>query len=296
MKGKKLQVFVSSTYMDLKEERQAAVEAILSSGHIPAGMELFSAGDESQMTVIERWIDESDVYLLILGGRYGSVDKKSGKSYTHLEYEYAVKKKIPLFAIVMSDKALDEKIKTLGVSAIEQDDSKGLKDFKSVVVSNLVKFWDDKKDIKLAIHETLSDFSYRKDLVGWTRGGNSVDALAVAEEIARVTKENSDLRKQIVLESGDKSFYSGLSYSQLEELLKRELISIEGKNISLLEFVDKYGEQLVTGLSYSSIGKENFEKLKIYKLVNLLVGSGVIRGYRFTDEGHNFYLKMLSKK
>ena len=92
MKDKKLQVFVSSTYTDLKEERQAAVEAILSAGHIPAGMELFTAGDESQMTVIKRWIDESDVYLLLLGGRYGSVEKVSGKSYTHLEYEYAISK------------------------------------------------------------------------------------------------------------------------------------------------------------------------------------------------------------
>ncbi len=66
MKDKKLQVFVSSTFTDLREERQAAVEAILSAGHIPAGMELFTAGDESQMAVIERWIDESDAYLLIL--------------------------------------------------------------------------------------------------------------------------------------------------------------------------------------------------------------------------------------
>lgn len=70
MKDKKLQVFVSSTYTDLIQERQAAVQAILSAGHIPARMELFSAGDESQMTVIKRWIDESDVYLLILGSRY----------------------------------------------------------------------------------------------------------------------------------------------------------------------------------------------------------------------------------
>ena len=41
---RKLQVFISSTYLDLKEERQAAVEAILGAGHIPAGMELFKAG------------------------------------------------------------------------------------------------------------------------------------------------------------------------------------------------------------------------------------------------------------
>jgi hypothetical protein len=87
---KKLQVFVSSTYIDLKEERQAAVEAILTAGHIPAGMELFTAGDQSQMQVIKRWIDESDVFLLILGGRYGSIEPQSQKSYIHLEYEYAI--------------------------------------------------------------------------------------------------------------------------------------------------------------------------------------------------------------
>lgn len=79
---KKLQVFVSSTFDDLKDARQAAVEAILTAKHIPAGMELFAAGDESQMNVIKRWIDQSDVYLLILGGRYGSIEPKSGKSYT----------------------------------------------------------------------------------------------------------------------------------------------------------------------------------------------------------------------
>jgi len=46
---KRLQVFVSSTFSDLREERQAAVEAILSAGHIPAGMEL------SQQETNPRW-------------------------------------------------------------------------------------------------------------------------------------------------------------------------------------------------------------------------------------------------
>ena len=79
---KKLQVFVSSTYTDLIEERQAAVEAILDAGHIPAGMELFKAGNESQLKTIYKWIDESDVYMLILGGRYGSIESKSSKKHS----------------------------------------------------------------------------------------------------------------------------------------------------------------------------------------------------------------------
>lgn len=72
--NKKLQVFVSSTYTDFIEERQAAVQAILDFGHIPAGMELFKAGNKSQLETIYKWIDDSDVYMLILGGRYGSIE------------------------------------------------------------------------------------------------------------------------------------------------------------------------------------------------------------------------------
>src|SRR4051794_15132467 len=101
--AKKLQVFVSSTFTDLRKERQAAVDAILTAKHIPAGMELFTAGDESQMATIKRWIDDSDVFMLILGGRYGAVEPTTGKSYTHLEYEYAQAKGKPYFAAVMSE-------------------------------------------------------------------------------------------------------------------------------------------------------------------------------------------------
>lgn len=130
---KKLQVFVSSTYIDLKEERQAAVQAILTAGHIPAGMELFSAGDQSQMDVIRRWIDESDIFLLILGGRYGSIESESQKSYTHLEYEYALEKGKALFAVVITKEHLEEKVKKVGIEVIETKNSDKLENFRSFV-------------------------------------------------------------------------------------------------------------------------------------------------------------------
>src|SRR5258708_26794967 len=132
---KRLQVFVSSTFSDLRDERQAAVEAILSVGHIPAGMELFAAGDESQMDVIKQWIDESDVYLLILGGRYGSVEPKSGKSYTQLEYEYALSKGKPLFSCVIKDSAIENRVKEEGTKVIEMQEPQKLKDFRDLVLS-----------------------------------------------------------------------------------------------------------------------------------------------------------------
>ncbi|CAN5514349.1 hypothetical protein BH10BAC5_BH10BAC5_23940 [soil metagenome] len=188
MTEKKLQVFVSSTFTDLREERQAAVEAILSAGHIPAGMELFTAGDQSQMSVIKRWIDDSDVYLLLQGGRYGSIELDSGKSYTHLEYEYAISKGMPFFAVVISENALNEKTKLRGLGVVELGDSKKLEEFRKIVLTKLVKFWDDKKDIKIAIHETLNEFSLRKDLVGWLRGDKSSRHWDSSRAISKINK------------------------------------------------------------------------------------------------------------
>lgn len=171
--NKKLQVFVSSTYIDLIEERQAAVEAILDAGHIPAGMELFKAGNESQLKTIYRWIDESDVYMLILGGRYGSIEQNSCKSYTQLEYEYALSKNIPVFAVVLSDSFLTEKINSYGLKNVtEQKEPAKYQEFKDLVMSKIIREVDDCKDIKIAIYTTLNEFIRDYDLVGWVRGND----------------------------------------------------------------------------------------------------------------------------
>ena len=165
---KKLQVFVSSTYTDLIEERQAAVEAILNAGHIPAGMELFKSGNDSQLQTIYKWIDESDVYMLILGGRYGTIKPKSGKSYTQLEYEYALSKNIPVFAVVLSQSYLTNKINTLGQNnVIEQNSPNKYRVFKEFVMSKIIKEVDDCKDIKLVINSSLNELYSKYNLKGW---------------------------------------------------------------------------------------------------------------------------------
>ena len=157
MMKRKIQVFVSSIFTDLVAERQAAVAAILKAGHIPAGMEFFTAGDKSQMETIERWIDESDVYMLILGGRYGSIEPVSRVSYTELEYDYAVQQGKPLFAVVIKDDALESKVKFFGTTMIEKENPKALQLFRSKVLSNISSFSLDEKDIRLCIYESLAD-------------------------------------------------------------------------------------------------------------------------------------------
>ena len=72
----KYQVFISSTFEDLKEERRKITEVILNMGHFPIGMELFNADDNKQWTQIKQAIDNSDFYILVVGQRYGSLTSK----------------------------------------------------------------------------------------------------------------------------------------------------------------------------------------------------------------------------
>ena len=192
---KKLQIFISSTYVDMKEERQSAVEAILKSGNIPAGMELFTAGNESQLQTIMRWIDESDIYVLLLGGRYGSIEKSSGLSYTEVEYDYAVSQKKPYFSIVIKDEALDSKVKAMGKDAIEKEEPKKLNDFRGKVLSNMSSFYSENKDIKLAIHETLQDFKERYIFSGWVSGKSAEEAEVLLEENRTLRLKIDELQK-----------------------------------------------------------------------------------------------------
>lgn len=234
--AKKLQVFISSTFIDLELERQAAVEAILVLGHIPAGMELFTAGDESQLEVIKQWIDESDIYLLILGGRYGSVEPRTGKSYTQLEYEYAIEKNKPLFACVIKEAALEEKVRREGTKVLERAEQRKLIEFRDLVTSKMVKFWSDHKDIKISINETISRFNQRNDLQGWVRPENQTNSIELLNEITRLSKENSDLRNELLSIKYQKGIFSSseiLDYENIWGLLKvSRIIKVQFNELS----------------------------------------------------------------
>jgi len=89
------QVFVSSTFEDLKEERQQVSNNLAKAGYVVAGMELFPATDKQQLEyikrIIKRIIDRSDYYVVIVAGRYGSVGGDN-VSFTEAEFEYAKSK------------------------------------------------------------------------------------------------------------------------------------------------------------------------------------------------------------
>lgn len=172
---------MSSTYLDLIEERQKAVEGILRAGHIPAGMELFTAASKSQWRVIEGWIKESDVLMLILGGKYGSIETESGKSFTQLEYEFALKHNIPVFALILNDQYLaNKKSKDINLKVyeyeVENAQVEKYNSFKGLVKSNLVSFIGDINQISTEVVLSLQDFVRNDEseykFRGWIRGND----------------------------------------------------------------------------------------------------------------------------
>ncbi|MCC7092349.1 MAG: DUF4062 domain-containing protein, partial [Nitrosomonas sp.] len=135
--NKRYQVFVSSTYADLKEERQCVIQALMEMDCIPAGMELFPAADEEQWLFIKKVIDDCDYYLLVIGGRYGSTTS-DGISYTEKEFDYAVSIGLKVIALIHGE---PDNI-PFGKSEKDPDLRTRLENFKQkVMAGRLIKFW-----------------------------------------------------------------------------------------------------------------------------------------------------------
>lgn len=82
-------VFVSSTRSDLERIREAARNFIHQAGHEPVLMESFPRDFRLPWETIEREIDRSDRFILIVGDSYGHIDPETGLGFTHREFRYA---------------------------------------------------------------------------------------------------------------------------------------------------------------------------------------------------------------
>lgn len=161
---KKYQVFVSSTYEDLKSARRAVYDALLRADCIPAGMELFSAGDETQWEMIRRSIDLCDYYLVIIAGRYGSTTAE-GISYTETEYRYAVEQKIPVAAFILNVDAQWP----LQLVEVDSRQVKKLEAFKKLAKTKPVSFWSNEIELALQVTNALTNMKQRNPRPGWIR-------------------------------------------------------------------------------------------------------------------------------
>ena len=186
----KYQIFVSSTYDDLREEREQVLKATLEMGHIPVGMEMFSAADEEQWKIITRQIDECDYYVVIVAQRYGSVVE--GVSYTEKEYDYAVSKNIPVLGFIIEDAAAwpTDRVDT------DSNPKSSLEAFKAKLKEKPVSFWSSASDLHGKFSIALMKQIASTPRPGWTRATDIVSS-DVINELSRLSSENAELREQL---------------------------------------------------------------------------------------------------
>lgn len=188
---KRYQVFVSSTYDDLQDERKEVMQALLELDCIPAGMELFPASSEDQWSLIKRVIDDCDYYILIIGGRYGSVGP-DGISYTQMEFEYALKTGKSIISFIHKNPA---SIPT-GKSEQTDEGKKKLEEFKNLAEKKLVKFWETPAELGSVVSRSMVKLMKNFPAEGWVKAGSAVDEKSV-KEIARLQKENEELKGKL---------------------------------------------------------------------------------------------------
>ena len=188
--NKRYQVFVSSTFEDLKEERNEVLQALLELDCIPCGMEYCPAANESQWDYIQKLIDDCDYYIVIIGARYGSLDT-DGISFTQKEYNYALSKNIPAIGFIHSNP------KSLPINKSDDDSNKKqkLEEFKEIVKQRLCKTWSDAKELGGVVSRSMIQEIRRNPRIGWIKADQvSEDS---EKKILQLYKRIEDLEKEL---------------------------------------------------------------------------------------------------
>lgn len=193
MYNRKYQVFISSTYSDLVEERKKVLDILLMADCIPAGMEAFVATDTEQFEVIKKVIDLCDYYVLIIGQRYGSINPDSGISYTEMEYDYAIKNKISVLVFALDEQVIlpDDK-KENDLEKIEK-----LKAFRAKALTNrLCSIWKNTDELVGKVAVSIMTAKETIERPGWQRG-TDFDEASLRRTIMNLQEENENMRVRL---------------------------------------------------------------------------------------------------
>lgn len=192
---KREQVFISSTFKDLVEERRAVIQTLLEADCIPSGMELFPASDSEKWDLIKGVIDLCDYYVVIVGGRYGSVDDVEQLSYTEMEFDYAIETKKPVMGFLHGDpgKLPGEKLD------LDNDLRAKLDVFRDKIETRMVKYWREPGDLPGQVALAIMQIRKSHPAVGWIRASEAMTPAVkaeLAELRAKVRELSADLHEE----------------------------------------------------------------------------------------------------
>lgn len=181
-------VFVSSTYEDLREERAAVQKGLLQLGCLPVGMELFPAADDETWSFIKSQIDDSDYYVVVVAGRYGS-QGTDGVSFTEMEYDYALTKNKPAIGFVHADPGSIAASKT----ETSEDARAKLREFVDKIKKRPVREFKNPHELALEVTTSFVQLIRNRPAIGYVRTDESVDFRRYSE----LLEENNKLKEAL---------------------------------------------------------------------------------------------------
>ena len=262
------QIFVSSTFEDLKMERQEVLAAVVSTGNVPIGMEYFPAGNASPFDYIKKQIDGADYYILIVAGKYGSINEDTKISYTEMEFDYAISKGIPVAVLLYKD------ISKLPGSKLEMDDpDKKLKldaFISKVRTGRMVTFWEDEKDLRMQVKDAISNMIKESPRTGWIRADRAIT-------ISQETIDENLLEKTIPLRYSSFGIF-GMSSDDLallpQTITIAELLKIVVPVLRIPKVESAIDEALKS--KYEYLKDESIERAKMMLLKHRLVETNTL--------------------
>lgn len=145
-------IFVSSTFTDLQLHRRLVLQAISKLELESKAMESFGALPNTPKDECLCLVRSSKLYLGIFGMRYGSLDEKTGKSLTHLEYEEAISSHIPVLIYILDENSHLVLPKQVDIGNSAQK----LIDLKSKLKgSHVVSFFSSPKDLAIKVTQDI---------------------------------------------------------------------------------------------------------------------------------------------
>lgn len=152
-------VFISSTYEDMKDYRNAAADALTNIQAIPMGMERFTA---TTQPVIDRCYDEirqCQFCVSIIGFRYGSLYKDSGLSYSELEFNEAERLGIPILVFIRKGSYDSDKINVEDLTRLDRFKRK----LQNSANNRLCAYFTTPEDLRDKLTRALQDEFNRKN-------------------------------------------------------------------------------------------------------------------------------------
>ena len=288
MAEKRYQVFVSSTFRDLEDERQEVMHALLELDCMPSGMELFPAANESQWNLIKKVIDDCDYYVLIIGGRYGSTGPE-GYSYTEMEYRYALETGKPVISFLHRNPGQIVADKTEQTS----EGKEKLASFRSLVEKRLCKHWDSPAELGSVVSRSLIQLIKSEPGIGWVRANELPDKDAMTE-LLRLRRQVDELqaelnRTRISAPKGAEELAQG---DEVHELNCTVTTRVQGEygNTHWAYFLDAAWNDIFAAVAPLMIHESSEAKLKgaidafvIERLRPEVIKDKTLKGHRLVD-------------